>query len=55
VGGGAIYAGGALRDAHVDPSRIFQFAAASLALCAMLLLFIKPMRPAADGQQTISA
>ena len=33
VGGGAIYAGGALRDAHVDPSRIFQFAAASLALC----------------------
>jgi MFS family permease len=54
VGGGATYAGGALRDAHVDLSRIFQFAAASLALCAVLLLFIKPMRPAADGQETIS-
>lgn len=54
VGGGAIYAGGALRDAHVDPSRIFQFSAASLALCAVLLVFIKPMRPAATGQETIS-
>ena len=53
VGGGAIYAGGVLRDAHVDPSRIFQFSAASLALCVVLLLFIKPMRPAAAGQQMI--
>ena len=55
VGGGAIYAGGALRDAHVDRSRIFQFAAASLALCAVLLLFIKPMRATADSQETISS
>jgi MFS family permease len=54
VGGGAIYAGGALRDAHVDPSRIFQFSAASLALCAVLLVFIKPMSHAADGQGAIS-
>jgi MFS family permease len=54
VGGGAIYAGGALRDAHVDPSRIFQFAAASLALCAMLLLFIRPTHPAAGDQETAS-
>lgn len=54
VGGGAIYAGGALRDAHVDPSRIFQFSAASLALCAVLLVFIKPMSQPADGQGTVS-
>ncbi len=54
VGGGAIYAGGALRDAHVHPSRIFQFSAASLALCAVLLVFIKPMGQPADGQGTVS-
>ena len=54
VGGGAIYAGGALRDAHVHPSRIFQFSAASLALCAVLLVFIKPMGQPTDGQGTVS-
>jgi MFS family permease len=54
MGGCAIYAGGALRDAHVDPSRIFQFSAASLALCAVLLVFIKPMSQPADGQGTVS-
>jgi MFS family permease len=54
VGGGAIYAGGVLRDAQVDPSRIFQFSAASLALCAVLLVFIKPMCQSADGQGAVS-
>jgi MFS family permease len=54
VGGGATYAGGALRDAHVNLSRIFHFAAASLALAAVLLLFIKPIRPPGGGQETIS-
>jgi MFS family permease len=53
VGGGATYAGGALRDAHVNLSRIFHFAAASLAIAAVLLLFIKPIRPPGGGQETI--
>lgn len=42
VGGATIYAGGALRDAHVDVSRIFQFSAASLIVCAVILFFVKP-------------
>lgn len=42
VGGATIYAGGALRDAHVDVSRIFQFSAASLMVCAVILFFVKP-------------
>jgi len=46
VGGATIYIGGALRDGHVDISRVFQFAALTIAACAALLWFIKP-RPAA--------
>jgi predicted MFS family arabinose efflux permease len=42
VGGLAIYAGGALRDAKVDVSHMFQFAAAGLLLCAVLFAFVKP-------------
>lgn len=42
VGGLAIYAGGMLRDAKVDVSYMFQFAAAGLILCAVLFSFVKP-------------
>lgn len=42
VGGITIYAGGVLRDQHVDVSRIFQFSAASLIAGAVLLFFVKP-------------
>jgi MFS family permease len=42
VGGATIYAGGALRDAHVDVNRIFQFSAVSLITCAGILFFVKP-------------
>lgn len=42
VGGATIYAGGALRDAQVDISKLFQFGAFSLMGCAVLLLFVKP-------------
>lgn len=45
VGGVAIYVGGALRDAHVDLSRIFQFAAFSMIACIVLLFFVKPKAP----------
>lgn len=41
VGGVTIYAGGMLRDAHVDVSRVFQFAAASVLVCAVLLAAIR--------------
>lgn len=45
IGGITIYAGGLLRDAHVQISIIFQFAAASLIACAVILLFLKPITP----------
>ncbi len=42
VGGATIYAGGALRDAKVDVSKLFLFGATGLAVCAGLLLLVKP-------------
>jgi hypothetical protein len=42
VGGITIYAGGALRDAKIDVSNVFQFGAASVVVCAILLYFVKP-------------
>ena len=46
IGGITIYAGGVLRDAHVDVSRVFQFAAVSILVCIVLLAFIKPQATA---------
>jgi MFS family permease len=43
VGGITIFTGGALRDAHIDVSRIFLFSAVCLAAAAALLFFIKPI------------
>ena len=40
VGGVGIYAGGLLRDAEINISRIFQFAAINLVLSALLMFFI---------------
>ncbi len=40
VGGIGIYAGGILRDAHIDISRIFQFAAGNLLVSAFLLFLV---------------
>lgn len=37
IGGGTIYAGGMLRDADVDVSRVFQFAALTTVACVVLL------------------
>jgi predicted MFS family arabinose efflux permease len=45
VGGATIYAGGALRDAQVDVSKLFQCGAVGVAICAGLLLFVKPSSP----------
>ncbi len=48
VGGLAIYAGGALRDAKVDVSAIFRFGAGMVVVSAALLYFVKP-RAAQSG------
>lgn len=44
VGGAMIYAGGALRDADVDLSKIFQFSAVGLVVAGLMLLAIRPNR-----------
>ena len=41
IGGAGIYAGGLLRDAHVNVSRIFQFAAINLVISAFLLFSLR--------------
>ncbi len=45
VGGLAIYGGGALRDHQIDVNKAFVFAAATLVLCAGILLLINPKSP----------
>lgn len=42
VGGLTTYAGGAMRDAQVDVSRLFIIGAAGMLFCAGLLLFLRP-------------
>lgn len=42
VGGLTIYVGGALRDAHVNITVVFNCGAAGLFVCAILLWYIKP-------------
>jgi MFS family permease len=49
IGGLAIYAGGLLRDAAIDVSRVFQFAALTTLICAGLLYSVKP-QTAANAQ-----
>lgn len=42
IGGIGIYVAGALRDEHVDLTLIFQLAALSMVICALLLFRLKP-------------
>ena len=51
VGGFTIYAGGVLRDAHVDVSHVFVTAAAGLLVCAILLALIRPVNTAKVSNQ----
>jgi MFS family permease len=54
VGGAGIYAGGVLRDAHVDTSRVFMLAAVCLAAGALLLYslrFCPPLPAARPGEE----
>jgi sugar phosphate permease len=41
VGAAGIYAGGILRDAQVDVSRVFQFASVNLLVCAALIFSLR--------------
>ena len=41
IGGAGVYAGGLLRDAQVDVSRIFLLASANILLCAGLLFLLR--------------
>ena len=45
VGGATTYAGGAMRDAQIDVSRLFMAGAVGLAVCAVMLLFVRPRDP----------
>jgi MFS family permease len=42
IGGIGIYAGGALRDANIDLSKLFLFVVGVISVCAVLLFFLKP-------------
>jgi predicted MFS family arabinose efflux permease len=42
IGGVALYAGGVLRDSNIDLGRMYQFAALTMIICAILLFMIKP-------------
>ena len=42
VGGISLYAGGALRDAHIDFSLLFRFASVMMLVCAFILFSLKP-------------
>src|SRR5262249_39051957 len=52
VGGITIYLGGALRDAHVNINKLFQFGAFGVLVCAALLLFVKPRTPTTPQQHS---
>jgi len=49
IGGCAIYAGGILRDSKIDLSKMFQFAAFAMIICAILLFMARP-KPRPDGE-----
>jgi MFS family permease len=44
IGGISLYAGGVLRDAHVNFSRLFQFASIIMVVCALILFNVRPNR-----------
>jgi sugar phosphate permease len=46
IGGAGVYAGGMLRDAQVDVSRIFLFASINVLICAGLLFVLRHRRAA---------
>ncbi len=49
IGGLALYAGGVLRDSHIELSKMYQFAALIMIVCAILLFMVKP-KPKSDKE-----
>jgi len=49
IGGLSLYAGGALRDAHVNVNNLFMWSAASILVCAALMFLVKPPRARAGN------
>jgi len=49
IGGIALYAGGVLRDSNVDLSKMYQFAALTMVICAVLLFMVRP-KPKPEGE-----
>jgi len=48
IGGIGLYAGGVLRDSHIDLRLMYQFAALIILICAVLLIMVKPKSGSAD-------
>jgi MFS family permease len=42
IGGLGLFAGGVLRDSHIDLGRMYQFAALIIVICAAILFMVKP-------------
>jgi hypothetical protein len=42
AGGLMIYAGGAMKDANIDLSKVFQFSAVGLLIVGLMLFAVKP-------------
>lgn len=53
VGGAGIYGGGVLRDAHIDPTRMFQIGAACLLVGAVLVLSLCWAKPLGGAERDI--
>jgi MFS family permease len=49
IGGLSLYAGGVLRDAHVNVNNLFMWSAASILVCAVLMFLVKPPRAQAGN------
>ena len=49
IGGVSIYAGGALRDAHVNVNNLFMWSSVSMLFCAGLMFMVKPSRRVAES------
>lgn len=49
IGGVSLYAGGALRDAHVNVNNLFAWSAVGILICAGLMSLVKSPRPEAHG------
>jgi MFS family permease len=50
IGGLGLYAGGVLRDSHVDLGKMYQFAGLIILVCAFFLFLVKPKKVPVEDQ-----